>query len=207
MVFSSKKRDVFFDLLFTISENVKEAAQYFVEYKIQNVSDLKEFARVMKEYEKKGDSFIHELVVALNKTFITPIEREDIHQLAMKMDDVLDGLEQCSARFEMFSFTDIDDHMVKFFDNIYQSTIEIAEALKLLASKKLLDMRAHAIKIKDFETKCDEILRASIKNLFVTQKDPIKLIQYKELYEMLEEIADSCEDVANTIETIIMRNA
>lgn len=136
-MFFSPKKDVFFDLLFTISENVKEAAQYFVEYKIHNISDLKEFARVMKEYEKKGDSFIHELVVALNKTFITPIEREDIHQLAMKMDDVLDGLEQCSARFEMFSFTDIDDHMVKFFNNIYQSTIEIAEALKLLASKKI----------------------------------------------------------------------
>jgi uncharacterized protein len=125
----------------------------------------------------------------------------------MKMDDVLDGLEQCSARFEMFSFTEIDDHMVQFFNNIYQSTIEIADALKLLSHKKLLDMRTHAIKIKDYETKCDEILRASIKNLFVEQKDPIKIIQYKELYEMLEEIADSCEDVANTIETIIMRNA
>jgi predicted phosphate transport protein (TIGR00153 family) len=206
MIFSPKK-DVFFDLLFTISENVKEAAQYFVDYKIHNISDLKEFARVMKEYERKGDSYIHELVVELNKTFITPIEREDIHQLAMKMDDVLDGLEQCSARFEMFSFTEIDDHMVRFFDNIYQSTIEIANALKLLSHKKLLDMRTHAIKIKDYETKCDEILRASIKNLFVEQKDPIKIIQYKELYEMLEEIADSCEDVANTIETIIMRNA
>jgi uncharacterized protein len=206
MIFSPKK-DVFFDLLFTISENVKEAAQYFVEYKIHNVSDLKEFARVMKEYERKGDSYIHELVVELNKTFITPIEREDIHQLAMKMDDVLDGLEQCSARFEMFSFTEIDDHMVQFFNNIYQSTIEIADALKLLSHKKLLEMRTHAIKIKDYETKCDEILRASIKNLFVEQKDPIKIIQYKELYEMLEEIADSCEDVANTIETIIMRNA
>jgi predicted phosphate transport protein (TIGR00153 family) len=206
MIFSPKK-DVFFDLLFTISENVKEAAQYFVEYKINNVSDLKEFARVMKEYERKGDSYIHELVVELNKTFITPIEREDIHQLAMKMDDVLDGLEQCSARFEMFSFTEIDDHMVKFFDNIYQSTIEIAQALELLSHKKLLEMRKHAIKIKDYETKCDEILRASIKNLFVEQKDPVKIIQYKELYEMLEEIADSCEDVANTIETIIMRNA
>jgi predicted phosphate transport protein (TIGR00153 family) len=206
MIFSPKK-NVFFGLLFTISENVKEAAQYFVEYKINNISDLKELARVMKEYERKGDSYIHELIVELNKTFITPIEREDIHQLAMKMDDVLDGLEQCSARFEMFSFTEIDDHMVKFFDHIYQSTIEIVNALKLLANKKLIDMRTHAIKIKDYETKCDEILRASIKNLFVEQKDPIKIIQYKELYEMLEEIADSCEDVANTIETIIMRNA
>jgi predicted phosphate transport protein (TIGR00153 family) len=206
MIFSPKK-DVFFELLFTISENVKEAAQYFVDFKINNLSDLKEFTRVMKEYEKKGDSYIHELIVALNKTFITPIEREDIHQLAMKMDDVLDGFEQFAARLEMFSFTDIDEHMKKFFDQTYKSTIEIAKALELLADKKLLDMRTHAIQIKDYETKCDEILRASIKNLFVTQKDPIKIIQYKELYEMLESIADSCEDVANTLETIIMRNA
>jgi len=123
------------------------------------------------------------------------------------MDDVLDGLEQYAARFEMFSFTDIDEHTVNFFKNSYESTIEISNALKLLAERKLLDTRAHAIKIKDYESKCDEILRASIKNLFVHPKDPIKIIQYKELYEMLEEVADSCEDVANTIETIIMRNA
>jgi len=81
-VFFTEKGCVF-DSLLKISENVKEGAQYFVEYKISNLSDLKEFTRVMKEYERKGDSFIHELIVTLNKTFITPIEREDIHQLAM----------------------------------------------------------------------------------------------------------------------------
>ncbi|MFC3882931.1 DUF47 domain-containing protein [Bacillus songklensis] len=206
MIFSPKK-DVFFEMLSRISSNVKESTQYFVDYQIKNTSDLKEFSGVMKEYEHKGDTYIHELIVALNKTFITPIEREDILQLAMKMDDVLDGLEQWVARLEMYSITNIDEYMSKFFSNIHQSSIEIAKAIELLTSKKLLDIRTHAIQIKDLESRCDELLRASIKNLFVVEKDPIRIIQVKELYEMLEGIADSCEDVANTLETIIMRNA
>ncbi|MDQ0244458.1 putative phosphate transport protein (TIGR00153 family) [Bacillus fengqiuensis] len=206
MIFSPKK-DVFFEMLSKISANLKESSQFFMDYKINNASDLKEFSGVMKEYETKGDTYIHELIVALNKTFITPIEREDILQLAMKMDDVLDGLEQWVARLEMYSITDIDEYMIKFFAHIHQSSIEIAKAIDLLASKRLLDIRPHAIQIKDFESRCDELLRTSIKNLFVVEKDPIKIIQVKELYEMLEGIADSCEDVANTLETIIMRNA
>lgn len=206
MIFSPKK-DVFFEMLSKISANLKESSQFFMDYKINNASDLKEFSGVMKEYETKGDTYIHELIVALNKTFITPIEREDILQLAMKMDDVLDGLEQWVARLEMYSITNVDEYMTKFFAHIHQSSIEIAKAIDLLASKRLLDIRPHAIQIKDFESRCDELLRTSIKNLFVVEKDPIKIIQVKELYEMLEGIADSCEDVANTLETIIMRNA
>ena len=206
MVFGTKK-DPFFNKLLAISENVKESAEYLNEIKIKNVSDLKEISLVMKEYESKGDTFIHELIVDLNKTFITPIEREDILQLAMKMDDVLDGLEECTAYYEMLSFTEIDEYILKFIDFIYKATLEISKALQLLANKKLLEMRKHAIEIKDIESKCDDVLRTSIKQLFATQKDPIKLIKYKEIYEMLEQVSDSCQDVANTIETIIMRNA
>lgn len=205
MLFS--KKDFFFTQLSHISENISKSAKYFVEFKINNLSDLKEFSQVMKEYETKGDTYIHELIVELNKTFITPIEREDILALAMKMDDVLDGFEQCSATFEMFSITQFDDQMVKFFNYIYQGTEEIAKCIELLTSKKYMDIRTHAIQVKDYESKCDELLRKSIKNLFVEQKDPIKIIQYKDIYEILEDIADSCEDVANTLESIIMRNA
>ncbi|QBM64958.1 DUF47 family protein, partial [Bacillus thuringiensis] len=84
MVFKSKK-DKFSEMLMNVSENLKEGAQFFVEYKIKNASDLKEFSMRMKEYESKGDSFIHEIIMELNKAFITPIEREDILQLAMSM--------------------------------------------------------------------------------------------------------------------------
>ncbi|WP_449539255.1 DUF47 domain-containing protein [Ferdinandcohnia sp. Marseille-Q9671] len=206
-MFSTKKKDVFFDALLSISTNLKDASDYFVQFKIKDVSNLKEFSIQMKDYEKKGDDIIHGLITQLNKSFITPIEREDILQLAMKMDDVLDGMEQCAARFEMYSLTATDEYMHSYADYIHKSTIEIFHAIELLSAKKLLDMRTHAIKINDYESQCDELLRVSIKQLFQNEKDPIKIIQLKEIYEILEGISDFCEDVADTLETIIMRNA
>ncbi|TCP30555.1 hypothetical protein EV207_10584 [Scopulibacillus darangshiensis] len=206
MLFPSKN-DKFLGMLSTIALNLEEAAKYFVDFKIKNLDDLREFSRVMKDYEKKGDTYIHELIVALNKTFITPLEREDILALAMKMDDVLDGFEQWSTRFEIYNLTRADEYMVKFVDILLEASKEIAEATTLLNKKKLFNIRNNVIKINDYESECDELLQDSIRNLFEYEKDPINIIKYKELYEMLEEIADSCEDVANTLETIIMRNA
>jgi predicted phosphate transport protein (TIGR00153 family) len=201
------KKDRFSEMLSNVSENLKEAAQFFVEYKIQSTSDLKEFSEKMKAYESKGDTYIHEIIMELNKAFITPIEREDILQLAMSMDDVLDGFEHCAALFEMYSIIQSDEYMVKFVDAINACAVEIAASIELLANKKLLDIRTNAIKIKDYESTCDDILRHSIKHLFSKETDPIKLIQYKEIYENLEEVADHCQGVANVLETIIMKNA
>jgi uncharacterized protein len=206
MLFSSKK-DKFSLKLADIATNLNECSKYFVEYKVNNINNLKELSENMKAFETKGDSYIHQIILELNKTFITPIEREDILQLAMHMDDVLDGLEHCSARFEMYSITEADEYMIKFVEWIHQCTVEISHAIELLSEKKLQNIRVHAIKIKDYESKCDDVLRASIKHLFANETNPIKVIQYKELYEMFEEIADSCQDVANTLETIVMRNA
>jgi predicted phosphate transport protein (TIGR00153 family) len=202
-----KKNDKFNLLLSNISANLKESVNYFTDYKLKNVSDLRIFSEKMKNYETKGDSFVHEVITELNDAFITPIEREDILQLAMSMDDVLDGLEACSALFEMYSMTQADEFMVSFVNAIQGSVHEIDKAISLLANKKLLQIREHAIKIKDYESQCDNILRQSIKHLFSVEKDPIRIIQYKEIYENLENIADFCQNVANTLETIIMKNA
>jgi predicted phosphate transport protein (TIGR00153 family) len=202
-----KKDDKFNVLLNKISANLTETANYFKDYKLNNVSDLKIFSERMKEYETKGDVFVHDVITQLNDAFITPIEREDILQLAMSMDDVLDGLEACSALFEMYSMTQADEFMLNFVDSIQGSVSEIDKAIGLLSNKKLLQIREHAIKIKDYESRCDNILRQSIKHLFTVEKDPIRIIQYKEIYETLEDIADYCQTVANTLETIIMKNA
>jgi len=161
----------------------------------------------MKDYETKGDKLVHTVIQDLNNAFITPLEREDILSLAMSMDDVLDGLEHTAALFDMYSITKADDYMLKFVDAIRSCAAEIDLAIELLSSKKLLQMREHAIKIKDYESKCDGVLRQSIKNLFHVEKDAIRIIQYKEIYEELEKIADYCQNVANTFETIIMKNA
>lgn len=202
-----KKNDKFMVLLSNISANSKESVNYFTEYKLKNVSDLKIFSERMKEYETKGDSFVHEVIKELNDAFITPIEREDILHLAMAMDDVLDGLEGCAALFEMYSITNADDFMMQFVDALQGSIHEIDKAVELLSNKKLPQIREHAIKIKDYESKCDNILRQSIKHLFTVEKDPIRIIQYKEIYETLEDVADFCQEVANTLESIIMKNA
>ncbi|MFS0783256.1 DUF47 domain-containing protein [Bacillus sp. 1P06AnD] len=206
MVFKPKK-DKFTTLLTNIAENLKEGADYFAQYKLNNISDLKVFTETMKDYEHKGDDFVHEVIKELNQAFITPIEREDILHLAMSMDDVLDGLEHCAALFEMYSIVNADEYMLKLVEHIKHSAYEIEKAVQLLSSKKLMDIRDHAIKIKDYESACDGIHRQSIKHLFATEKDPIRIIQFKEIYESFEEIADFCQAVANTLETIIMKNA
>jgi predicted phosphate transport protein (TIGR00153 family) len=206
MVFKSKK-DKFASSLISISQNLKESADYFADYKLNNVSELKVFSGMMKEYEHKGDSMVHEVIKDLNNAFITPIEREDILALTMSMDDVLDELEHCAALFEMYSIVHADEYMVKFIGALKQCTYEIETAIDLLTSKKLQEIRKNAIKIKDLEAICDNILRQSIKNLFTVEKDPIRIIQFKEIYESLEEVADHCQSVANTLETIVMKNA
>lgn len=206
-MFSSKKQDPFFTALLQISETVREAAHYADDFKIINVADLKELSVKIKNYETEGDKLIHDLILKLNKSFMTPIEREDILHLANKMDDILDGIEAFTAYLDMYSLIDIDDSMRTFMQYIVKSTDEIVKAMELLANKKLLQMREHSILIKDYERKCDEVLRTSIKQLFLNEKDPIRIIQFKDIYEQLEDIADYSQNVANTIETIIMRNA
>ncbi|MET0787507.1 MAG: DUF47 domain-containing protein [Paenisporosarcina sp.] len=206
-MFSPKKQDPFFTALLKIAELVSEATHYADDFKIVSVSDLKELSINLKNYETEGDKLIHDLILKLNKSFMTPIEREDILYLANKMDDILDGVEAFAAYLEMYSLIDVDDSMRTFLHYIVKSTDEIVKAMELMANKKLLQMRQHSILIKDYERKCDEVLRTSIKQLFLNEKDPIRIIQFKDIYEQLEDIADYSQNVANTIETIIMRNA
>ncbi|MBT2737899.1 DUF47 domain-containing protein [Bacillus sp. ISL-7] len=202
-----KKKDKFFNHLNSISLNLKESANYFADYKLKNVSDLKIFSEKMKEFESNGDAMVHDLIRDLNNAFITPFEREDILALSVSMDDILDGLYHTAALFEMYSIIEMDDFTLKFVDEIKNCATEIDAAIELLSTKKLLHIREYAIKIKEIESNCDHILRASIKHLFTAEKDPIRIIKYKQIYEGLEEIANCCQAVANSFDTIIMKNA
>ncbi|PIC86865.1 hypothetical protein CSV72_05645 [Sporosarcina sp. P20a] len=202
-----RKPDPFFTALLDIAKHVQESMHYANDFKVDSVSDLKAVSIRMKEYETAGDTLIHELITKLNTSFMTPIEREDILNIAIAMDDILDGMEHFLANLEMFSLIEIDEYMQKFMINIMKSSDEIVLAMELLTKKKLVEMRTHAVQIKEYERICDEVLRTSIKQMFIREKDPIRIIQLKDLYELLEDTADFCQDVANNIETIIMRNA
>ncbi|MFP5116406.1 DUF47 domain-containing protein [Bacillaceae bacterium C204] len=202
-----KKKDKFFNYLKSISLNLKVSAHYFADYKFKNVNDLKVFSESMKEFESNGDTMVHDLINELNTAFITPIEREDILALSISMDDILNGLYHTAALFEMYSMIEMDDYMLKFVDVIKTCAAEIDVAIDLLSTKKLLNIREHAIKLKEMESYCDNIFRESIKHLFTFEKDPIQIIKYKQIYEGLEEIADCLKAVANTLEKIIIMNA
>lgn len=202
-----KKEDKFSVYLKELSKNLVESTQFFVDYKIVTAEDRKEFTKQMKVYEHAGDDIVHQVIHDLNQVFITPIEREDILALATHIDDVLDGLESTAILFDVYQVEKIDQFMRQFVEYIQKSVVEIDKAIDLINAKKLLDMRDHIIKIKDFESQCDDVYRKSLSYLFQEEKDAITIIKYKEIYEELEAVADSCEAVAKTFDAIIMKNA
>ncbi|MDN9010206.1 DUF47 domain-containing protein [Brevibacillus laterosporus] len=205
MIFRPKD-DKFFSTLSQIVSIIEESAQYFAQFPEKNDGDLVTFSSVMKDYEHKADTHIHKVIMELNKAFITPIEREDILALAVKLDDVLDGFEELSSRLEIYNIQKWDEHMKEFTVLLLAATKEIAGATDLLFQKKMNEIHPYVVRINDLESKADAVLDKSIRQLFASQKDPITIMQYKEIYEMFEGVADSCEDVANALETIIMRN-
>lgn len=204
---NTKKKDKLFLMLLEISTNLKEGGQYFRDFKIKEEKHLVEFQKKMKEYEHKGDILVGEIIKDLNNTFITPIEREDALDLAVHMDEILDGLEQCAAHFYIYNIYEIDHFMVEFSEWVNKCIIEIHNAVDLLSQKKLTQIREHSVKIKEYEEKCDILERVALKELFEKQNDIKRLIQYKEIYELLENTADECKRVSKMLETVVMKNA
>ncbi|RXZ82404.1 DUF47 domain-containing protein [Paenibacillaceae bacterium] len=201
-----KKKNIFFKTLEEMADTIVEAVEYFSEH-VRDLKDLPAFAKAMKEFESKCDRNVHIILTELNKTFITPIERDDIMTLTTSLDDVLDGIEACASRFEMYHISEPDEYIILFADNLIRCSHEIKKAIYLLSEKKLLAIREPAIKINELENNADDLLRVCITSLFANVSDPIELIKRKEIYERLEQTTDYCEDVANKLETIVMRNS
>lgn len=202
-----KKPDKFLLYLVDFAEHLNKTVEYFVQFKINDPKTLLEFADKIKEYETEADDKVHKIIKELNDTFITPIDREDILELTTNLDDIIDGMEEFTALLDIYQIMSSNDHIDEFTKYIQESTKEILIAIELMASSKLSDIEPHAIKIKDLESDCDTLYHRSLKELFQIETNPIKIMQYKEIYETLEEIADNCHDVASTLQSIMMKNA
>jgi len=201
-----KKKDVFFEYFQIIAKNIQMASKVFRK-ELNNLRDSEEFALQIKTIETMGDQYTHEVIFALNRTFITPLEREDILNLTIKLDDVLDIIEACAWNFELFNLSKPDEYMKLFAKNIEMSTQEIVYAIDDLVEKKLVEVSKHTYKINDLENVGDDLLRDSLKTLFSTCTDPVEIIKRKEIYNMMESVSDACEDVADILEGIIMRSS
>ncbi|EJW19407.1 DUF47 family protein [Paenibacillus alvei] len=201
-----KKKDVFFETLQNMADTLVQAAETFAQG-VEDLTDVLAFTKEMKDLESKCDVYVHTILTELNKTFITPIEREDIMALTTALDDVLDGMEASASRFDMYQMIERDEIVVLFADVIKRSTYEIQKAIRLLSQKKLLAIREHNVRVNELENSADDIYRRGVRALFADVKDPIELIKRKDVYERLEETTDSCEDVAKQLESIVMRNS
>ncbi|MEW4371807.1 DUF47 domain-containing protein [Paenibacillus kandeliae] len=201
-----KKKDIFFETLENMADTTVQAADYFAE-QVASLNNIQQFTKTMKDYENQCDTYTHTIITELNKTFITPLERDDIMDLTTTMDDVMDGMEACASRFDMYHLSEPDKYINRFAEILRESAYEMQKAIHLLSQKKLLAIREHTIRLNDLENQGDDVMRECIKELFANVKDPIELIKRKEIYERLETTTDACEDVANMLESIIMSNS
>lgn len=206
MFFSPKKKDVLFTTLTDSSINIREAAQFFYDFTLNGTDSLNVLSSTIKGYETKGDTYVRSIQTELDKQFITTIEREDILMLTLKMDEILDEMLHCTSCIELYEIDVHNEYIQKQACVIAESAVEIVKAVDVLAFKDFEVVRTSAKKIKELETEGDNILRKSIKELFRNEKNPIILMKYKEVFEILEIISDSCQTVANVFESIKMKN-
>jgi predicted phosphate transport protein (TIGR00153 family) len=195
----------FFDLFEQQSERILEAARLLHEL-IHTFSDARAKMHAIKEVEHQGDQITHEIVRRLNTTFITPLDREDIHALATRLDDVLDYIEASAERLVVYRIKEPTSACRAMADIIMSVTQATDRTLRCLRTMDAT-FHEHAVEVNRLENRADNLLRDSLAELFEQQGDPIEVIKWKEIYETMEVVTDRCEDVANVIEGIILKMA
>ena len=163
--------------------------------------------RRISDIEHETDTITHRCVEALHKTFITPIDRDSIHRLITRMDDIMDYVEAAAERIELYEITSMTSDVRDMSDVLHRSAQQVELAIRdLRALKDTQHTLKLCIDINRLENECDAILRRSVARLFKEEKDPIMVIKWKEIYENLENASDRCEDVANIIEGVILEH-
>jgi len=204
MRFSLAPREERFFDMFNVSVDVMLKGVALFNDMMMNYTDAEEKAKKIKEVELEGDQNTHRLVEALNRSFVTPIDRDDIYQLNSGLDDILDYAEALASRMTLFKIKEPTPEMREFSDLLLKATEQIAQAVHSL--RHLDHLMSFCKEVKRLENLGDDLSRKAISDLFENGKDPIELIKLKELYGRLEGAMDKCEDVANIIETIVVKN-
>jgi uncharacterized protein Yka (UPF0111/DUF47 family) len=164
--------------------------------------------RRISDIEHETDTITHRCVEALHKTFITPIDRDSIHRLITRMDDVMDFVEAAAERIDLYELTVMTPDVRDLADVLHRATLQVEAAMRGLRSMKAPQATLKlCIDINRLENEADAILRRSVARLFKEAQDPIMVIKWKEIYENLESATDRCEDVANIIEGVILEHA
>jgi len=179
--------------------------------KLVNTDDLKEREPIHKEIEQlehKGDELTHQIYLELSKTFITPFDREDIHTLATTLDDVADYIHGSSNRILLYNVHESTPAIKKLADLVAQACVDVDKAIKELKNlKNIRVITDSCVRINSIENQADEVFDQAIGDLFDFEEDAKVIMKYKEVLNGLEAATDMCEDVANVLETILVKNA
>ncbi|MGB2696767.1 MAG: DUF47 family protein [Candidatus Zixiibacteriota bacterium] len=197
------KEEKFFDLLKSSAKNLLNGAELLKDL-VYNYTDVEKKVKDIKEVESKGDAIIHEIIEKLNKTFITPIDREDIHILASELDDVLDAVEGISSRLLYFRIKQPTPECVRLVEIISEAVKQIEKAISNL--EQFDNLPRFCIEINRLENEADQISQEMVGQLLDQEPDWRVAIKWKEIYGRLETAADHCENIANAIESVVVKS-
>ncbi|MBS0449559.1 MAG: DUF47 domain-containing protein [Proteobacteria bacterium] len=203
----------FFDLFNQHGERIVSGARSFM-LLIQNYADVaqrEKYAEEVGTYERQADRITAEVNRQLHKTFITPIDREQIHALINGMDDILDLLQDATETMSLYDVREMNDDILRLGELSTKCCERVRAAVALLPRISQAESAEAAIKtceeIDQLESDADRVMRSAMSRLFREETDVRELIKLKEIYELLESISDRCEDVANMIEGVVLENS
>lgn len=198
------KEEKYFALFAQISTKLQEAAAALVEMLQASDEDFDSLSKKIKHIEHECDELAHNVTTKLNSSFITPFDREDIYTLAVALDDVCDYIDAAARAVVMYNIHESDQYAIKLSVIIQKLTDEIHEATSLLEHGK--GMGPHLLEIQRLENEADDVYFRAMAELFKGSPDAVRLIKWKELYEILENATDRCESVGNIIESIVLKH-
>jgi predicted phosphate transport protein (TIGR00153 family) len=194
----------FFEMFAAMSNNLTDAARALVDL-FADYHNVEAKIEGIRQIEHRGDEMTHSIMRKLNQTFITPFDREDIHTLASSLDDVVDFINAACARIVMYRITDPPAEAGQLARLILAQCEELEKAVTNL--QKSDDVLRHCVEINRLENEADQVSRVAIARLFEDETNPVTLIKIKELLEFLETATDKAEDVADVLETVVLKNA
>ena len=202
-VFAPRDRE-FFDLFEEAGRNILQAAD-LLDRMLRNYPDTKEMARDILLCEQEGDRITHDIINRLNQTFVTPIDREDILELASALDDIVDLTEEVADYLGLYKVEAPMEQAQRLAHILMQATRQVSEAIPRMRDFK--DISHYTVEIHRLENEGDRVVREAIASLFDTGIDPMVVIRWKDLFERLEEAIDATEKVANTLQGIVIKNS
>ncbi len=197
-----QKRE-FYDLFTQASANAREIARLLVEL-LNGWPGSRELLRDIREAEHEGDRLTHEVVNLLNRTFVTPFDRDDMYRLASVIDDVCDHVDEAADNIDAYEVTDVPARARDQADVLYRAASRLHDAIELLEG--FGDAQKHLFALRELEDEGDRLSREAVADLFHAGHDPLTIIRWKDIHEQLEEATDACENAADVLEAILVKN-